>query len=185
MSQQGVIFGLGNPLLDISAVVPAEFLAKYGLEPANAILAEEKHVPIYDDMRANYAVEYLAGGATQNSIRVAQWMMGTPKACAFTGCIGKDEYGAELRRAAEAAGVDVLYQEHATERTGTCAVCVVDHERSLCANIAACNSFDTAHLDTPEVKAAMDRAKVFYVASFFLTANPDAAVKLAEHAHDT
>lgn len=177
--------GLGNPLLDISAVVPASFLEKYDLKPANAVLAEDKHVPIYDEMREKFEVEYLAGGATQNSIRVAQWMLGEPQATSFTGCIGKDDYGKTLRKSAESAGVEVLYQEHDTERTGTCAVLVVDHERSLCANIAACNSFATEHLDTAPVKAAMERAKIFYVASFFLTANPDAAYKLALHAHDT
>lgn len=33
-------------------------------------------------------VEYLAGGATQNSIRIAQWLMQVPKACAYIGCVG-------------------------------------------------------------------------------------------------
>jgi len=63
---------MGNPLLDISAVVDQGFLDKYGLEANNAILAEDKHVPMYQDMVDNFSVEYIAGGATQNSLRVAQ-----------------------------------------------------------------------------------------------------------------
>jgi hypothetical protein len=39
------------------------------------ILAEEKHVPMYRELAASGDVEYIAGGATQNSIRVAQWML--------------------------------------------------------------------------------------------------------------
>ena len=74
MVQEGVLLGMGNPLLDISAVVDESFLAKYGSYLAcaflsswvhsmsihrfrqysyryevslnNAILAEEKHVPM-------------------------------------------------------------------------------------------------------------------------------------------
>lgn len=64
--------GLGNPLLDISANVDEDFLSKYDLKPNNAILAEEKHKPMYDEMVKNYKVDYIPGGATQNTLRVAQ-----------------------------------------------------------------------------------------------------------------
>ena len=57
---------MGNPLLDISAVVPTKFLDKYDLKLNNAVLAEEKHASMYDDMVKNFEVEYIAGGATQN-----------------------------------------------------------------------------------------------------------------------
>ena len=63
---------MGNPLLDISANVDYEFLEKYDMKPNNAILAEEKHKPLYDEMVEKYKVDYIPGGATQNSLRVAQ-----------------------------------------------------------------------------------------------------------------
>jgi adenosine kinase len=72
---KGAILGLCNPLLDISAEVPTSFLEKYGCTLNNAILAEDKHIPLYKDLVATYPVQYIAGGATQNSIRVAQWML--------------------------------------------------------------------------------------------------------------
>ena len=77
---EGVLLGMGNPLLDISAVVDEAFLAKYDVKPNNAILAEDKHLPMYDELSSKDNVEYIAGGATQNSIRVAQWMLQTPGA---------------------------------------------------------------------------------------------------------
>ncbi|KTG31683.1 hypothetical protein cypCar_00005671 [Cyprinus carpio] len=40
---QNALFGMGNPLLDICAVVDKDFLDKYGLKPNDQILAEEKH----------------------------------------------------------------------------------------------------------------------------------------------
>jgi len=66
------VVGLGNPLLDISANVDEDFLSKYDLKPNNAILAEEKHKPLYDEMVKKYRVDYIPGGATQNTLRVAQ-----------------------------------------------------------------------------------------------------------------
>jgi len=66
------VVGLGNPLLDISANVDEDFLSKYDLKPNNAILAEEKHKPLYDEMVKKYKVDYIPGGATQNTLRVAQ-----------------------------------------------------------------------------------------------------------------
>lgn len=63
---------MGNPLLDISAVVDPSFLEKYNLKPNDAILAADEHLPMYEDMVANYQVDYIAGGATQNALRTMQ-----------------------------------------------------------------------------------------------------------------
>jgi hypothetical protein len=37
-----------------------------------------------------YNVDYMAGGATQNTIRVAQWLMQMPKAASYIGCVGNN-----------------------------------------------------------------------------------------------
>ena len=66
------VLGLGNPLLDISNTVSDDFFNKYGLKPDNAILAEEKHLPLYKELSEMDGTEYIAGGSTLNSIRVAQ-----------------------------------------------------------------------------------------------------------------
>jgi adenosine kinase len=49
----------------------AHYLEKYGLKANDAILAEEKQMPIYDDIVANAKVDYVAGGAGQNAARAA------------------------------------------------------------------------------------------------------------------
>lgn len=64
--------GMGNPLLDIAVNIDAEFLKKYNLKANDAILAEKQHEPMYKEMAGMEGVEYIAGGATQNSMRVAQ-----------------------------------------------------------------------------------------------------------------
>lgn len=52
-------------------------------------------------------MDYIAGGATQNSIRVAQWMLGVPGATSYFGCVGSDHHAEQLRKVAEKDGVNV------------------------------------------------------------------------------
>lgn len=82
-----VILGMGNPLLDISATVDTAMLDKYSLKANDAILYEKED--LYDELLANHKVDYIAGGATQNSCRVAQWLMADSQSVAFFGCVGK------------------------------------------------------------------------------------------------
>ncbi|KAJ6819328.1 uncharacterized protein M6B38_402615 [Iris pallida] len=180
-SCEGVLLGMGNPLLDISSVVDEAFLNKYDIKPNDAILAEDKHKPMYDELASNYNVEYIAGGATQNSIRVAQWMLQVPGATSYMGCIGKDKFGEEMKKNSTAAGVNVHYYE-VDEPTGTCAVCVVGGERSLIANLSAANCYKSEHLKKPENWALVEKAKFIYIAGFFLTVSVDSILLVAEHA---
>ncbi|KAL0336899.1 UNVERIFIED_CONTAM: Adenosine kinase [Sesamum calycinum] len=181
MEFEGILLGMGNPLLDISAVVDQEFLDKYDLKMNNAILAEEKHLPMYEELASKYKVEYIAGGATQNSIRVAQWMLQKPGATGYMGSIGKDKFGEEMKKNAREAGVNVHYYEDDSP-TGTCGVCVLGGERSLVANLSAANCYKPDHLKKPENWALVEKAKYYYIAGFFLTVSPESIMLVAEHA---
>ena len=129
------------------------FLEKYGLKLDNAILCEDAHKPIYEDMEKTFDVEYIAGGATQNSIRVAQWMLQVPGATSYIGAIGKgDKFGEQLKKSATADGVAVHYYETEEAPTGTCAVLINGGERSLCANLSAANLYKKEHFDSEEIK---------------------------------
>ncbi|XP_061986742.1 adenosine kinase 2-like [Populus nigra] len=182
MASEGILLGMGNPLLDISAVVDDDFLQKYDIKLNNAILAEDKHIPMYDEMASKYTVEFIAGGATQNSIKVAQWMLQIPGATSYMGCIGKDKFGEEMKKNSMKAGVNVHYYEDEAAPTGTCAVCVVGGERSLIANLSAANCYKSEHLKRPENWALVEKAKYFYIAGFFLTVSPESIMLVAEHA---
>jgi len=182
---KGLLMGMGNPLLDISADVGQDVLDKYGVKLDDAVLAEEKHLPIYQELIDNYNAGFIAGGATQNSIRVAQWMLkasGKENETAFMGCVGSDAYAKNLEECASKDGVLVNYMKDESTPTGTCAVLVKDGERSLIANLAAANNFKKSHLETPESVAIYTAAKFYYVAGFFLTVSVESLVTVAEHA---
>ena len=91
---------------------------------------------MYQEMVKKFQVDFLAGGATQNSIRVAQWMLGRDVHTAYIGCVGDDEFGARLKAEAEKDGMKTYYRVDKTKPTGTCACCIVSSgERSLVANL--------------------------------------------------
>merc|ERR1719162_387804 len=185
---QGVLLGMGNPLLDISAQTPMEFVTKYGLKMGDAAMVDDNNsatlLPLYEDIVKSFPVEYIAGGATQNTIRVAQWMLQDTCAGAtsYMGCVGKDAFGEQLAAAATKDGVNVNYSIDESAATGTCAVMVNGGERSLCANLAAANNYKIDHLKEAKGTAMMQQAQVYYSSGFFLTVSPDAMQFVGNHA---
>merc|ERR1712217_839600 len=135
----------------------------------NAILAEEKHQPLFSEMAAMPNVKYIAGGATQNSIRVAQWMLQSEGATAYTGCVGSDAFAKKMADACAKDGVKTEYMVDETTPTGCCAVLVLDSERSLCTNLNAANNFKVDHLKKPDTWKLVEEAKIIYSAGFFIT----------------
>lgn len=180
--RDGLLLGCGNPLLDISANVDDNFLTKYDLLPNNAILAEEKHMPIYKELIENFKAEFIAGGSVQNSFRVAQWILQRPKVSVFFGCVGKDQYAEILSQKAISDGVDVQYQVCTDVPTGTCAVLVTNTQRSLCANLAAANNFTVDHLKSSTSESFLKNAEYFYISGFFLTVSIESILIVAQQA---
>ncbi|KAM7408824.1 hypothetical protein PAMA_002511 [Pampus argenteus] len=180
------LFGMGNPLLDISAVVDKDFLDKYTLKPNDQILAEDKHKALFDELVKKFTVEYHAGGATQNSIKIAQWMIQEPhNVGTYMGCIGKDKFGQILKEKAKEANIDAHYYEQDEEPTGTCAACITGDNRSLVANLAAANCYKKdKHLDLEENWKLVEKAEVYYIAGFFLTVSVESILKVAKHASE-
>lgn len=125
----------------------------------------------------------MAGGSCQNSLRVAQWILRKPKITTYFGCVGDDEYARRLEEKAHADGVNVVYQQNALLPTGTCAVALTGHHRSLCANLSAANTFTIDHINEPKNAQIINNAKYFYVTGFFLTASAVTVQAIAKHAH--
>ena len=109
-----------NPLLDQNV------LEKFGVKADDALLTNEMKTI---DMEGP---EYITGGGTQNSIRVAQWML-QKKAASSIGCVGKDEYAHKMQATCEKGNVACVYMVGENTYTTTCACCIVGTERSLIA----------------------------------------------------
>jgi len=181
--RDGLLFGMGNPLLDMQSAVDETFLKKYDLKSNNAILAEPTHAPLFDELKQRPDLEYVPGGATQNALRVAQWVLQRPNTTIFMGSVGKDDYAHILETKARASGLNVQYSA-CDVKTGTCAVLVCGQDRSLVADLSAANHYKIEHLQQPAHQEMMKNAQFYYIAGFFLTVCPEAAMSVAQHAHD-
>ena len=151
------LVAIGNPLLDMQIRNGEEVLQKYGLKANDAVLASPEQQSIYKYIVDNYEVTYIAGGAAQNTARAAQYVL-PEGSTAYIGCVGNDDLAQQLRNANDREGLQSVYQVTDAAATGSCAVVITGHDRSLCTNLGAAEKFDKRHLDSPDAKAAIDAA---------------------------
>lgn len=172
---------LGNPLLDLQVDVDAEYLAKYGLNADDAILAEEKHMPVFTDVLAMDGLKLVAGGAAQNAARGAQYIL-PPDSVVYFGATGTDVYYEKLVAANAQYGLRTEYQLHKDTATGKCAALINGKHRSLVTDLAAANLFTPDHLEKAENWKLVENASYFYIGGFHLTVSPAAIELLGRHA---
>eukprot|EP01117_Protostelium_nocturnum_P020504 TRINITY_DN9252_c0_g1_i1.p1 TRINITY_DN9252_c0_g1~~TRINITY_DN9252_c0_g1_i1.p1 ORF type:complete len:346 (-),score=146.53 TRINITY_DN9252_c0_g1_i1:110-1147(-) len=186
MSQDAkpIFLGFCNPLLDVSAEVPLEVFEKWEITPGNATLANEKHLSLYADFQRDFPVQFIAGGAGQNSVRAFQWMVGKEHNGwgAYIGSIGDDENGKILKESAEKEGVKTYYMVQSGVPTGTCAVLIHQKERSLIAALNAAEKYNESHFHSQEVQSLLESVKYFYVTGFVLTHSAHVVLEMAQHA---
>lgn len=175
---------LGNPLLDLQTRVSKEFLDKYDLKENDAILIEEKHRPIFDEVLAMKDTVTIAGGAAQNAARGAAYMLG-PGRVAYIGSVGRDVFSEKLLLANKKAGVVTEYMYQDDIPTGKCAALLHGNSRSLVTDLAAANHYKVDHLRRPDIWKIVEQVNVFYVGGFHFTVCPAAIVALGKHAAET
>lgn len=176
-------------------------LEKYGVKANDAILAEEKHMGLYEDLQ-NRNAKLIAGGAAQNTARGAQvssffrpfllysrrltqshqQYILPPNSVVYIGCVGADKYADILRSSCKEAGLRAEYLVDDKQPTGRCGVIITGHNRSMITHLAAANEYKISHLKSPEIWALVEQAKVYYVGGFHLTVSVPAIMALAEEA---
>ncbi|KAK4542664.1 hypothetical protein LTR36_006236 [Oleoguttula mirabilis] len=181
MSSSGTyeLLCLENPLLDIQAQGDEALLEKYGLKPNDAILAEEKHMGLYEELMKGRDAKLLAGGAAQNTARGAQYLLPADSVI-FIGCVGNDKYADILRDANKQAGLKVNYRVDEEQPTGRCGVVITGHNRSMCTDLAAANCYKIEHLK--ENWELVEKSKAYYVGGYHLTVCVPAVMALAKEA---
>jgi adenosine kinase len=178
------LFLIGNPLLDISVELSDNtMLDKYELAHGQASLAGEKQMPIYDELWDLPERAAIPGGSALNSARSANYFLknsGLESCVTYYGAIGEDTKGAFLEKDLAENGVNANFHKEKEVPTGTCAVIVVDKERTLCANLAAACKYSSEHLAAN--MDALKNAKLIYTTSFFITSNVSALMEVAKFA---
>jgi adenosine kinase len=109
-------------------------------------------------------------------------MIGKDNATMYIGCVGKDEYGSRLRKCMEGDKVAAEYYEIDSKPTGTCAVLLVDKERSMVANLSAANEYSIDHLNNSNVSSKWQSAQNYFVEGYFFTVATPSILQVAKHA---
>lgn len=182
---EGILMGIGNPLLDITIDGNEELLQEYNLNSNNAIIAEEKHKTLFEKMVKEFKPKFLAGGATQNSIRVAQWLLQTPGATTFFGGAGNDMYYDILKKTVEEVGVNVHYEVHSDKATGKCGAIITGEDRSLVTELGAAELFTAEFIKRPENWALVEKAQFYYIGGFVVPVSSEAVLQVLQHAANT
>jgi adenosine kinase len=130
-------------------------------------------------------VEYSAGGACQNSMRVAKWIGRDKFDAHFFGCIGDDADGKTLKSCLEGDGVKPQYLVDGTEKSGVCATLINGVNRSLVTDLRAANKYTVDELKKEENWKLVQGAKMYYITGYFLTVSVDSMVEVGKHAAAT
>jgi adenosine kinase len=108
--------------------------------------------------------------------------LGSEGRVTYYGSIGKDEKGEVLERDLVDNGITGNFSKDESNPTGTCAVLVVDKERTLVANLAAACNYNIEHLRAN--MESLRKAKIIYSTSFFITSNKEALLEVGKFASD-
>ncbi|KAL8569630.1 hypothetical protein ACOMHN_057197 [Nucella lapillus] len=184
--REGALLVYGSPLLDIIVNHPsaAELLDKFDLKPDNSVFAEDKHLPLYDEVEEKWKehTQYIVGGTSLNVARTVQWLVGKPGVVTFCGGVGTDRHGAIVQQQTHGAGVHALFHLTDALPTGTCLTVCTGHHRSMVSRMAGAGSFTVEELHQPHHWSFVEQASFFYTVSFSLANNPEVLLRLARHA---
>ena len=127
---------------------------------------------MYDEIWGMEGRLAIPGGSTLNSARSANFILkhqGHANSVVYYGSIADDEKGKTLEKVLTDEGVTGNFHKDTETPTGTCAVIVVNKERTLCANLAAACKYKIEHLHNN--MDALRNAALIYSSSFFITSN--------------
>ncbi|GLI71363.1 hypothetical protein VaNZ11_016552 [Volvox africanus] len=134
-----VVVGLGDPVMDILANVPTEWLATVTLEPGGCLpVPPEAMSQLLANASTQSDLVRIPGGSAANVVKgianIAGGNGGIAAAqCRFVGMIGSDETGREYRHKLAAQGVEPLLLESESGAPSASAVCLVtpDGQRTM------------------------------------------------------
>lgn len=184
IKSEGIILGVGHPLLDIICRVESTFLDKYGLKADDSIRANDSHQRLYTEITEQFECQYSAGGSVQNSLMAVQWVLNQPNCVTFMGTIGDDHYGRVMIKKTSEHGINFVPQIEKTLGTGTSACLITDNgkNRSLIAYLGASQTKIVGHLR--KNYKFVEKAKYFYTSGYQLCADPESVMEMALHAHN-
>ena len=156
------VFGVGNALVDILALVDDDFVREHDLPKGGMLLVDaEKQGVLLRDLE-QHSLEMQSGGSAANTIIALAQSGGSGF---YTGKVARDTQGEFYRRNMLESGVhfDVHPAMENTAPTGSCVVLTTpDAERTMCTHLGVSSHLSHADIDV----ARLRRCKFVYLEGY-------------------
>ncbi|HBQ98058.1 MULTISPECIES: adenosine kinase [unclassified Roseofilum] len=165
MSNQLDVFGVGNALVDVLALVDDSFITEQALERGVMTLVDaEAQGKILGGLQRD-SLKLRSGGSAANTMIAIAQSGGTGF---YTGKVAQDENGEFYAQDMKAAGIEFEVTPAPIENgpTGTCVVLTTpDAERTMCTNLGASTTLSPSDIDVEKLK----RCQYSYVEGYLWT----------------
>ena len=167
------VFGLENPLIDLLAQVPDEFLARHGLKKNHMTLIDgERHAALLQALDGN-PIRTAAGGSCANTLLGIAQLGGKS---AYCGKVGADAHGRDYIRKLEEGGVTSFIRADGSVTGSTVILVTPDAARTMNTFLGACQELTPADLP---LDALADSRLLYLTGYLWDTAGQQEAATLA------
>lgn len=157
------VYGVGNALVDIQAVVTEEILAATGFDKGIMTLVDDVQQQVVLGELSSLNLNRCAGGSAANTIVGVADLGGK---AAYVGKVANDETGEFFLQDMRKMGVTIEVAPSAEGQTGTCAVLITeDAQRTMLTNLGVSATLTADDVDEEELR----QAKYVYVEGYLLT----------------
>jgi sugar/nucleoside kinase (ribokinase family) len=150
----GLIYGIGNPLMDVICRVGFDRFKKMDAVPGSMNLVDQ---PIYSKISDILEGCYRsAGGSSANTLRGIAWLDNSAKKKErpiFTGGIGGDTVGDEFAAKLEELGVQSNMVEKSLPSGVSCILVTPDYERTMFTYLGACRELNPQDLSVEAIES--------------------------------
>ena len=172
-----MLYGIGNPLIDIIVRAKEEGLQSLEAVPGSMNLVDYERQ--LSAMRAGSIVLRLPGGSCANTVRATRWLLrvaGSTARVSYTGAVGRDREGDAFEALLDTEGIEPMLARKATPTGSSVIVVTPDSQRTMFTYLGACRELGAADI-SPE---AIQSARILHVTGYMWdTPNQEAAVASA------
>lgn len=172
-----MLYGVGNPLMDIIVRVSHDALERLDVVPGSMNLVDYERQQVA--VAAGSVVRTLPGGSCANTVRGVRWLLravGSAVSPCYTGAVGTDRNGDAFEALLDTEGVDPILARKRTP-TGTSVILVTpDSQRTMFTYLGACRDLESGDLDAGRIRSS----RVFHTTGYMWdTPNQETAAREA------
>ncbi|MFW5684616.1 MAG: adenosine kinase [Spirochaetota bacterium] len=172
-----MLYGIGNPLMDVIVRVSHESLRALGVMPGtmNLVDFEQQQAAL----AAGTVARRLPGGSCANTVRGVRWLMritGSSASPLYTGAVGGDHNGDAFEALLDTEGVEPRVARKHTPTGSSVILVTPDSQRTMFTYLGACRDLAPEDIDMARVRSS----RVFHTTGYMWdTPNQEQAAREA------